>query len=65
MQQSTDNQLIDSAIKLYRRINGIWHTEGYRCPKCKKHYYKPTKLMLSHFRECVGKNLKILDNNGY
>lgn len=36
----------------YQRMNGKWLIVGYKCAKCKKHFFKKTTLLLDHIQNC-------------
>ena len=54
----TDDEVLESAIKLYQRKTNGWFITGYKCPYCFKHYHTLRKEMLSHIRECDGPKVK-------
>jgi len=54
----TDQDILDSAIKLYTRKKNGWFITGYKCPYCEKHYHTLRKEMYNHIRKCDGPKIK-------
>lgn len=59
----THEELQKLTIIHYQRIDGKFNIVGYKCVKCRKHYFKQTTLFLNHIQNCDYKPINIDDDN--